>query len=439
LAQDLGIWVNGSLLFVEDMTYLRGLVLQVVVGSFVLVLMACDRGTDKATEAIAIGQFLADHWPAAVSPQGEPPVNFSPQEASLDPQACGECHADQYQQWRSSLHSHTMGSGIQWQLRLMSQKQGNKCLRCHAPLAEQKALVALQQRWPNAPVEAPPSWVPPELADAGLVCAACHVRRHQRFGPPSRKDVTSGLPHDGFTSNKSFQDSRFCAACHQHHEHENPPRVKGKLQVDTWAQWQASPQAQQGIHCQSCHMPDRQHLWRGIHDADMTRQAIDVQLQVNRSGTNIVDIEVIVQNIGAGHHFPTYMVPKIELVFSLRQIDSAEERIIYRHIIGWWVNVALTEEQFDTRIPAGETQRIHFPLVLSDAEAKAKASWEIVLALEVAPREHYERTFRQSLKNADKLPAVTLFILRQALQEAKATRYRLLQLHQPVPLWSIAN
>jgi len=400
-----------------------------------LILLGCDDHRAGETGQANISEFIGAHWPAVLPPQGEPPANFTPQQASLDPQACAVCHEDQFKQWQSSLHSHTMGPGIQWQLQLMSQQAGNKCLRCHAPLAEQKALVALKHNWPKAPDKVIPDWISPNLADAGLVCAACHVRRHQYFGPPAKQTPSGDLPHGGFTASLAFQDSRFCAACHQHNEKENPPRVNGKLQEDTWNQWQQSPQAQQGIHCQNCHMPNRQHLWRGIHDADMTRQALDVQLRIKRTGANTVDVAAVLHNRGAGHHFPTYMVPKIELIFRLHNRDSGKSRVFHRYVIGWQVNVALTEEQFDTRIPAGEIRYLQIPLTLNEVNEH----WDIELDVEVSPREHYERTFQQSLKYADTLPAETLETLRQALKEAQATHYRLLQLQQPVPLWNIAN
>jgi len=265
------------------------------------------------------------------------------------------------------------------------------------------------------------------------------VRRHQVYGPPPKQNIPvdqqDNWPHGGFTASQAFQDSRFCATCHQHNEKENPPRVNGKLQEDTWNQWLQSPQAKQGLHCQSCHMPDRQHLWRGIHDADMTRQALDIQMLVKRTGANAANIEVVLHNLGAGHHFPTYMVPKVELVFSLRNRDSGKKQVFHRYVIGWQVNVALTKEQFDTRIPAGETRRLQVPLTLNEAET----SWDVELEVDVNPREHYERTFQSSLKYADTLSATTLATLQKALKEAQATHYRLLQLQEPVPVWNIAN
>ncbi|MCW9004932.1 MAG: cytochrome c family protein [Gammaproteobacteria bacterium] len=414
---------------------LKNLVLTLVLGVLVSSLVACEPDTDQIGETASISQFLQKHWPKVLPPQGETPANFSDEEASLAPQACGECHAAQYEQWSSSLHSHTMGAGIQWQLQLMSQQAGNKCLQCHAPLAEQKALVALQQGWPNVPSAEIPEWLPPNLADTGLVCAVCHVRQHQRFGPPPRNALPEEIPHAGFTASEAFQDSGFCAACHQHKEHDSPPRVNGKLQVDTWAQWQNSPQAAQDIHCQTCHMPDRQHLWRGIHDVEMTRRALEVQLQVKRTAAGRAQLEVQLHNRDAGHHFPTYMVPKITLTFTLRKQGASWKRVIHKHIIGWQVNVALTEEEFDQRIPAGETHTLQLPVRLPVADA----SWIIDVDVDVAPREHYERTFRQSMKHANRIPPATLQSLRQALSEAEATRYRLMQLSQTVPAWVIAN
>lgn len=399
----------------------------------VLTLMACDRVTENDKQQAAISKFMAEHWPAVIPPQGNPPAGYTPQESSLGSMVCGECHAAQFEQWRTSLHSHSMGPGIQWQLQLMTQEQGNKCLQCHAPLAEQKALVALQHQWPNAPDGLPPAWVTPDLADAGLVCASCHVRRHQRFGPPPRQATPGELPHGGFSVSNAFQDSRFCAPCHQFPD--DGPRVNGKLKEDTWEQWRQSPQASQGLHCQNCHMPDRQHLWKGIHDLDMTRQALDVQLKVQRTAADAVIVEALLHNRGAGHHFPTYMVPKVTLAFSLRNRETAEERVFHRHIIGWQVNVALTEEEFDTRIPAGDMHRLQLPVKLPGADGL----WEIAVSIDVAPREHYERTFRQSLKHADRIPALTLATLRQALREAEASRYQLLQLNEIVPSWPIAN
>lgn len=103
--------------------------------------MAFLAGCDPRREPVE--RFLEKHWQDPLPPQGAPPAAFSALEASLSAQSCAQCHARQFEGWKDSLHSKAMGPGIGWQLKLMSQEQGNRCLRCHAPLAEQK----LWSRW----------------------------------------------------------------------------------------------------------------------------------------------------------------------------------------------------------------------------------------------------------------------------------------------------
>jgi len=52
--------------------------------------------------------------------------------------------------------------------------------------------------------------------------------------------------------------------------------LNGKLLQSTYDEWKASRFARQGVQCQDCHMPDRRHRWRGIHDADMVRSGLTI-------------------------------------------------------------------------------------------------------------------------------------------------------------------
>lgn len=391
-----------------------------------LALAGCTQEPSPTAVSDDVEAFLAQHWPQPLPAQGTPPQEYTAIEASLGPQACAQCHQAQWEQWRGSLHSHTMGAGIQWQLHLMGQEQGNRCLRCHAPLAEQKALVAMQQGWPGVPKSAPPAHVPPDLAEQGLVCAACHVRGHRRYGPPALKPAAEPVPHGGFVASRAFEDSRFCATCHQFAA--DGPRVNGKLQEDTYAQWQASPQAAQQS-CQSCHMPERQHLFRGIHDRDMVLRALQITLDASpgtQPGT--FEVRAVLRNSGAGHHFPTYMVPKVDVTVQLVNTADGTRRTLARRVIGWGVDVALTRELFDTRIPAGGEL-----VVREEFSAPGAGPWEVELRLDVAPREHYERMFQDSLRHAGVLAPEVLALLRQALAEAAATRYEALRMRTPLP------
>lgn len=374
-------------------------------------------------------EFLARHWPDALPAQGEPPAGFSALEASLDPGACGQCHERQFEDWKSSLHSEAIGPGILWQFHGMGPKEANSCMRCHAPLAEQKALLAIERRWETAPRTPPPDYVPPNLHRQGLVCAACHVRRHARIGPPPRGELRrasdSALPHGGFAADAGFEDSRFCAVCHQLSEGK---RLNGKPLVNTFEEWRASAVAGEGRSCQSCHMPDRRHLWRGIHDADMVRQALRVSLQVAARAGHVISVQAELANVGAGHHLPTYLVPEIVATLQLVDERGRVRKEIARRVIGRRANLELTQEIYDTRIAFGERLTFggEFPL------PRAKG-WTVELRVFVHPAKHYERLFESVLARDERPPAEAVPLLREALARAGSRGYELYRLSRPVP------
>ena len=138
-------------------------------------------------------RFLQRHWRFPLTPQGRPPRTFAPVEASLRPDTCGVCHTAQYADWKDSIHAASMGPGVAGQLVELHRTdpaQARQCYTCHAPLAEQR---------PGA------SGYDASLQPRGIVCAACHVRGWQRFGPPRRdgsllsETPRSRLPHNGVT------------------------------------------------------------------------------------------------------------------------------------------------------------------------------------------------------------------------------------------------
>ncbi len=80
-----------------------------VVAWMVMLLTGCllascrQAPTQAIAEDDAITSFVAKHWAFPVPPQGEPPADYSPLEASLDPQQCGICHPQQYKDWQTTL------------------------------------------------------------------------------------------------------------------------------------------------------------------------------------------------------------------------------------------------------------------------------------------------------------------------------------------------
>ena len=79
----------------------------------------------------------SDYWRLPLAPQGEAPDHWSAPERSLAPESCAECHADQYEQWRTSLHAGAFSPGLVGQLLTYDAVQISGCMQCHAPLAEQ--------------------------------------------------------------------------------------------------------------------------------------------------------------------------------------------------------------------------------------------------------------------------------------------------------------
>ncbi|HSD96510.1 MAG TPA: hypothetical protein VLB06_05130 [Sulfuricaulis sp.] len=361
--------------------------------------------------------FLAEHWIDPLPPQGAPPAQFSPIEASLAPEACGQCHVQQYRDWSDSLHSRTVGPGLLWQFLLMDQPAANGCLRCHAPLAEQKALMALERGWTGAPSAPPPSYVSANLHRQGLVCAACHVRAHRRFGPPARTPTADRLPHGGFSPNAAFEDSRFCAVCHQFPE--SGTRLNGKLLENTYEEWRNSLPGRAGQTCQSCHMSDRRHLWHGIHDSETTTRALTVTLDLTVLDRERMRVEAKITNTGAGHYFPTYVVP--EVVFTLKLVDPAgrPKGEIARTIVARRANVDLTQELFDHRLRSGETR-----ILGGQFRRPSGTGWSIELYMAVSPGAHYERSFQYALKQTARMTRDTRRLLREALRQVETARYR---------------
>ncbi|MFO7592792.1 MAG: hypothetical protein R6X15_01940 [Pseudomonadota bacterium] len=370
-------------------------------------------------------EFLSNHWGYPMAPQGEPPSGFSALEASLAPESCAACHSEQHKQWRESLHSHTMGPGIRWQLQLMNPEASRSCLKCHAPLTEQFALHARERGWSKSKA-ARPEHVPADLHRKGLACAACHVRRHQRFGPPAKSETVNRTVHGGFTEHKAFGDSRFCATCHQFPE--DGSRLNGKLREDTYNQWRQSRFAAEGRSCQSCHMPERRHEWKGIHDPEMTRSALSVQFTSSGEESGTQRVSATVSNSGAGHHFPTYLVPDVQLVLEYL-MPSGEVNELARHTLAWRANLALTEEQFDQRLPAGKSVKLQGRLPTSQAEGNLR------LRVSVAPKHQYLVTYEDYLaRKGDTLDEKTLGLLQLAIQEARSSQYDFVAAEQSLGL-----
>jgi hypothetical protein len=365
---------------------------RMVVG--VVALLAAVVGVAIAAESVT--EFVRRHWAAPLRPQGPPPRGWNALESSLQPKDCGACHPVQYGDWRTSVHALSMGPGVAGQLDEMATTDpasALECYVCHAPLAEQSPTRRTAAGIVPNPVH------DGTLRPQGVVCASCHVRGHLRFGPPRRDGSLASatprqrLPHRGVTRTRAFLASEFCRDCHQFRP--DGFAVNGKLLQDTYEEWKASPFAAQGIQCQDCHMPDRRHLWRGIHDEAMVRSGIEITLAPDvptLTAGEEFSVTLEVKNARVGHAFPTYVTPRVilrgELVGVAGEVVAGSRR---ETIVAREVELDLSRELSDTRLAPGQSARLRYT---GRAESSALSLRLLVI---VEPDAFYTRFFETLL------------------------------------------
>lgn len=378
--------------------------------------------------------FLRSYWQLPVPLQGKAPPRFSPLEASLDPEHCGVCHQKQYDEWKTSLHSKTMGPGPFGQTVDLIESDPETaliCYSCHAPLTEQQEKHRTKTPQGETTLVDNPHF-DQKLQRKGLVCAVCHVRNHERFGPPKRGGTLVSalpreqLPHNGVTRTPAFLRAEFCKECHQFSE--DGYALNGKLLENTYNEWKAGPYAKQGFQCQDCHMPDRQHLWRGIHDPEMVKKGVTVTFKTTKPRYKVgetIRATLTVENSGVGHSFPTYVTPKVliraELLDPNGQLVSGS---VQEEVIGREVTLDLSREIYDTRIPPKGMYTFKYVRKIDRKNLKLKVS------VVVFPDHFYTRFFEAVLSGNQVVKGRKL--LEEALEETRRSPFTIFEKEIPV-------
>ncbi|HEC84881.1 MAG TPA: hypothetical protein ENI48_06530 [Thioploca sp.] len=394
-----------------------------------LLAMVRSSSDNKFPSNDEVQHFLDWYWDRPLAAQGHPPSTLNALEASLEPEACKRCHPSQFADWEKSRHARAMGPGVYGQILDMTEDEYQNCLDCHAPLKEQADTLAKTRFYGGIkPLGgASPTQVSTPVSEhlhkKGLICSTCHLRGYQWFGPPRRPDLPpltseSRLPHNGWNSHKAFEDSRFCAACHQFPA--NGYAINGKLLENTYNEWKESPQAATGQTCQSCHMPNRRHLWRGIHDPKAVRSGVDIQVSPVKITDGFVSTQLSMTNTATGHYFPTYVTPKIVMqAYQENKQGKLLENTLQQTIIERHLSLDLSTEYFDTRLAPGQTAILNYQAPLKPQTTT------LVLIIKVEPDAFYTRLY-QTLLEEDFTDKGTTLIL-QALAESTASNFTLYQ------------
>jgi len=349
------------------------------------------------------------YWHHPLAEQGEPPKGWPKLWKKLTPSSCASCHQEQYQAWQHSVHAHAFSPGLYGQFSKMSARSANACLNCHTPLAEQKFTTDrdLKKSLKN-PKEH-------RLRNAGVSCAACHVRGWKRHGPPSLNSGKEGTIkreiHGGFRASKDFEKSQFCASCHQF-----PPSwgtVNGKALENTLNEWKASTFAREGVHCQQCHMPERQHLFKGIHDPEMTRKGLKIIIKKHEEGARLS-----ITSQWIGHAFPTYITPKVHILAIAKNQHGDE--------LQTWTWAIFRDVQFKTRwVEVSDTRLMPHETRDFTVGHPPKSSVVLVFRVMVEPDFYYKGLYETLLKS--KGESQSMDQLQEALRLAHENDYMLFE------------
>ncbi|MDQ7057807.1 MAG: multiheme c-type cytochrome [Ghiorsea sp.] len=375
--------------------------------------------------------LMAAGWQSMLNAYWDEPIatvtqnhDWSALEKNMRPEACAQCHESQFNDWKQSLHAKAYSPGMVGQFADIGHEAGSDCLRCHAPLEQQlfdsdaQMLTSLKtlRQFPqgvsqDADLEANEARLP--LRHSGVSCAVCHVRQGQRFGSPRKESQQEGLmageAHGGFIASKKFEQSSFCTECHQFPQ---AYAINGKPLENTVKEWQQSRFAEEGKHCQSCHMPDRKHQFKGIHDKAFTRAGLDITVFINQN--DMPTLQMTSQRIG--HAFPTYVTPKVTVqakaLDKLGKVLQTWQWDMVREVYfddGW-------QEKRDTRLMPDETRMfaIHTP---------NHQAVQVLFEVQVVPDQFYKGIYKSLL--LDNPQSDVKALIQRALQDAEHNDYLL--------------
>lgn len=182
-------------------------------------------------------------------------------------ESCENCHDKIYSQHVNSMHSRSFSNPV-FQAQYVQEivpgayssleafKEARSCTACHAPVAHRL----------SGPRVLDPAKV--EAAPASVTCDFCHTLAGFHGDVPGNGNYQSEPGPSKFGPFKTRSDwhhtyselqtrSEFCAICHS---------VRNRFGLDiksTYAEWQQSRHARNGIQCQDCHMSVNGFLTEG--------------------------------------------------------------------------------------------------------------------------------------------------------------------------------
>ncbi|TDJ69551.1 MAG: hypothetical protein E2O39_11360 [Planctomycetota bacterium] len=273
-------------------------------------------------------------------------------------QQCQACHPVQWAEWQDSWHARAW---IDEDVRALSNDFANTdCIDCHAPRPVFETGIG-KRVLPRS-----------SRRSEGVDCIACHVLPEGGVAGTIESKSAACRPQ----VRRELRRAEFCGVCHDQHK--------------TVQQWRATPFAT-GVgaekrSCIDCHMPyrdgdpakGRDHRSLGGHSLALLEEATELR------GVRVGDgWRIEVENVGAGHHYPTDERSRRSDVFwrpvpDGAQVGPGEWRHLYRIRDPYRYEVGIPS----TLIAYGETRAI----ALTDPEASGAV--EVALFYKYTP--YYE-------------------------------------------------
>lgn len=276
---------------------------------------------------------------------GEPTPAYLSLEELMDPASCEACHPTHVREWSGSMHAYAAEDPVFLAMNARGQEDtggalGDFCVGCHAPVAVRLGLTTDGLNLADVP-----AWA------KGVTCYSCHavdaIERDHNNGLVLADDgvmrggigdpVASPAHRSAYSpllASDSRESSRTCGSCH------DVITPAGAHIERTFVEWQATVFADDGpshLSCSNCHMnprvgtaaesPDldvplrpavREHTFASVDVAltpwpelEAQRAAVEENLAptlMPRICVTPADggrIDVRLDNVGAGHAFPS--------------------------------------------------------------------------------------------------------------------------------------
>ncbi len=298
----------------------------------------------------------------------------------LSAEACGSCHREIYEEWKTSIHSQAFVDPF-FQAYWKKDQHIWVCLNCHAPLQNQQQIVVTDLRGGriDRPESHPNPDFDPALQREGITCAVCHVRDGVILGPFDDSVAPHPTRYD-----PRYRSTDICYTCHAVPSDRFQFYNGGPCA--TFMEYEAGPYKAKGYICQDCHMPEvervmaeggpvrkgRRHLWRGGHDPEQLKRAFTAVLAADEprlAGSQKTTWTLTMTNSGAGHMLPTgdpdrYFLTEIEVRDRTGRVVASRSDTIRRWIV-WW---PVIYEYRDTRIPPLASRELTMDYTVPDVD-----------------------------------------------------------------------